>query len=68
MTEETKDEPKDEPKRSRSPNKIDVLEDRIDKLEAMVCKFAALAGQRNLPLDYDLKPWDPSPKDMRKGA
>ncbi len=48
--------------------KVDVeqLQKRVEQLELMVSKFAALAGQRNLPTDYGLKPWDPEIKDMRK--
>ena len=48
--------------------KVDVteLQERITQLENLVSKFAALAGQRNLPMDYGLKPWDPELKDMKK--
>lgn len=51
-------------------SKVDVesLEDRVCKIELMVSKFAALAGQRNLPSEYGLEPWDPKPKDMSKYA
>ena len=50
--------------------KVDVedLQERVHQLELMVSKFAALAGQRNLPIDYGLEPWDPETKDMNKYA
>lgn len=39
---------------------------RVQSLEDMITKFASLAGQRNLSLEYGLKPWDPSRRDMSR--
>jgi hypothetical protein len=45
---------------------VDQLQERIANLEGLVAKFAALAGQRNLPMEIGLKPWDPELKHMTK--
>lgn len=69
MTEEVeRKKPGPAPKPKVEFEDYQALLNRVEKLEAMISRFAALAGQRNLPMDYGLKPWDPTPKDMRKYA
>jgi len=45
---------------------IEEMQERIDKLECMLSKLCALCGNRNLAVDYGLKPWDPDKQDMSK--
>lgn len=61
----------EEKKKPGPKAKPDPLLARIERLEALVCKFAALCGQRNLPIEFDpegkeLTPWDPGKKDLTK--
>ena len=40
--------------------------ERIENLELMISNLCALTGNRNMATEYNLKPWDPSPKHMSK--